>query len=156
MNKELFTTAEVVHITQFTERQLNYWDQQGILKPGGRQASGSGSRRLYTLDDLVQLRVMRMLKQHGWSTQKIREAITRLREVMGNPDPLKSAVLVDGKGTILALCKTKQGERVLLDALSSGGQLVMGIVLEMLLEDARQITTGVDQFKQEKVGNVAR
>lgn len=155
MNKELFTTSEIVHITQFTERQLNYWDQQGILKPGGRQANGSGSRRLYTLDDLVQLRVIRMLKQHGWSTQKIREAISRLRDVIGHPDPLKSVVLVDGKGTILALCKTKEGERVLLDALSSGGQLVMGIVLEMLIEEARQITAHVDEFKREEVEYVA-
>ncbi len=147
MVQDVFTTMEIVERTGFTERQLGYWDQQGIIKPSTQQANGSGSRRLYSIDDLVQLNLIRQLKKRGWSTQKIREAITRLRDIMSVPDPLKQAVLVDGDKTLLAFYRTKEGERVLLDVLSAGGQLAMGIVLEVLIEDARRIVT----YSNEKI-----
>ena len=148
MAQDVFTTMNIVHITGFSERQLDYWARQGIVVPSVQQSHGSGSRRLYDIEDLVQLNFIRQLKLHCWSTQKIREAIVRLREIMGDPNPLKSAMLFDGKGTMLALCKTKEGERILLDALSTGGQLVMGIVLEMLIEETLRALTYSDEEYQ--------
>ena len=145
MTQDVFTTMDIVHITGFSERQLDYWARQEIVVPSVQQSHGPGSRRLYAIEDLVQLNFVRQLKRHGWSTQKIREAIVRLREVMGDPNPLKSAMLFDGKGTMLALCKTKEGERILLAALNTGGQLVMGIVLEMLIEETQRIVTFSDE-----------
>jgi DNA-binding transcriptional MerR regulator len=139
MAQEVFTTTEVVRITGFSMRQLDYWARQEKLVPSIQQSHGPGSRRLYAIDDLVQLNFIRQLKRHSWSTQKIREAITRLRDVMGDPNPLKSAMLVDGKGTMLAICKTKAGERVLLDILDPGGQQVMWIFLEALLEETQRV-----------------
>ncbi len=153
MAYDVFTTMDIVRITGFSERQLDYWARQGIVIPSIRQSHGPGSRRLYAIEDLVQLNFIRQLKLHGWSTQKIREAIVRLREVMGDPNPLKSAMLFDGRGTMLAICKTKEGERILLDALSTGGQLVMGIVLEVLIEETRHVVVGADEFKQEVQSN---
>ena len=156
MEQDVFSIMEIVDLTGFTERQLGYWDQQGILKPSVQQSRGSGSRRLYSTDDLVQLNMIRQLKKRGWSTQKIRESIARMRDIMGVPDPLKQAVFVDGDKTILAFYKTKEGERVLLDVLSAGGQLAMGIVLEVLIEEARRIVTSVEieKFKKEVHSNV--
>jgi DNA-binding transcriptional MerR regulator len=148
MAQDVFTTMNIVHITGFSERQLDYWARQGIVVPSVQQSHGPGSRRLYAIEDLVQLNFIRQLKRHGWSTQKIREAIVRLREVMSDPNPLKSAMLFDGKGTMLALCKTIEGERILLDALSTGGQLVMGIVLEMLIEETLRAVTYSDEEYQ--------
>jgi len=151
MAQEIFTTAEVARITGFSIRQLDYWAQQEIVVPSTQQSHGPGTRRLYSIDDLVQLNFIRQLKRHGWSTQKIREAISRLRDIMGDPNPLKSAMLVDGKGSMLALCKTKEGERILLDALSTGGQLVMGIVLEMLIEETQRAAEGFGESKEVQV-----
>lgn len=150
MVQDVFTTMEIVDRTGFTERQLGYWDQQGILKPGVQQAIGSGSRRIYSTEDLEQLNIIRQLKKRGWSTQKIREAIIRLRSVIDEPNPLKRVLLVDGENTLLAFYKTKEGERVLLDVLSAGGQLAMGIVLEVLIEEARRIVT----YSSEEVPSV--
>lgn len=141
MAQDEFSTAEVAQRTGFTERQLGYWDQQGIVKPSAQASNGPGSRRLYSIDDVVQLQLIRRLKQGGWSTQKIRETIVRLRDVIDDPNPLRRALVVDGKGTILAIYRTKAGERVLFDVLSAGGQLVMGIALETLIEEAQQIVT---------------
>lgn len=136
----MYTTADITHIMGFTKRQLDYWAQQRVVVPSIQQSHGPGSRRLYSLDDLLQLRFIRQLKQHGWSTQKIRLAIKTLRTVMDDPDPLKNAVVFHSKGTILALCKTKAGERILLDALNTGGQQVMWMVLETLTEEIQQVT----------------
>ena len=46
---------------------------------------------------------------------------------------------------LIALCKTKEGERIAIDALSVGGQQVMGIVVEMLIEEAYHLTTDIKE-----------
>src|SRR6266516_886603 len=138
-----YTTAEVAQATSFSIRQLDYWAQEDLLVPSIQQSHGPGTRRIYSIEDLVHLQFIRQLKRYGWSTRKIRKAINTLRVVMNDPNPLKNAVLVHGKGTLIALCKTKEGERILLDALNTGGQQVMEIVLEMLIEEAQQIASRI-------------
>lgn len=145
-----YTTVEVNQITGFSIRQLDYWAQQGFIVPSKQQSHGPGTRRLYSIDDLVQLRFIRQLKHNGWSTRKIWQAVNTLRTVMNDPNPLKNAVLVHGKGTLIALCKTKAGERIMLDALNTGGQQVMGIVLEMLVEETRQLADHVVEVERDK------
>lgn len=151
MAAEYYTTSEVAQITGFSMRQLDYWAQQGILKPGIQQSHGPGTRRRYSFDDIIQLRFIRQIKQRGWSTQKIREALVQLRAVLQNPDPLKSAVLIDGKRTILAICKTSDGERILLDTLNAGGQQVMWIVLETLTAETLRDT---QQTREQRTSDI--
>jgi len=134
-----YSTAEIANLSGFSERQISYWARQGILVPSIQQAHGSGTRRRYSFDDFLQLRFIRQLTNHGWSLQKIREAITRLQDVMGDHNSLQRAVLVHGSQTILAICKTKEGERVILDILNPGGQQVMWIFLEALREETKQL-----------------
>ena len=141
MDSQVYTTSEIVQITGFTHRQLDYWAQRGLVVPNKQQSSGPGSRKLYSIENLIELNFVRRLKESGWSTHKIREAVETLKDIMGDPNPLKNAVLYHGgKKTIVALCKTKEGERIILDALSSGGQQVMGIVLETLINEALEFT----------------
>jgi DNA-binding transcriptional MerR regulator len=132
----IYSTEEVAKLSGFTMRQIGYWVKQGIITPSIQQAHGSGTRRRYSFDDLLQLRFVRQLMNHGWSMQKIREAITKLRDIMGEPNSLQKAVLVHGSHTILAICKVRGGERVILDALDPGGQQVMWIYLDTLREEA--------------------
>lgn len=145
-----YTTADVAQATGFTVRQLDYWAKQKLLVPSMQQSHGPGTRRLYAVEDLIQLQFIRQLKHYGWSLQKIRIAIDTLREVMNDPNPLKHAMLVHGKRTIIALYKTKEGERVLFDALSAGRQQVMGIVLEMLMEETIETMAKIDDPKTTK------
>ncbi len=139
MTSHVYATTEIARITGFSVKQLDYWAQQGILIPSIQQSHGPGTRKLYSVDDLIQLQFIRQLKHYGWSTRNIRRAVNTLRDVMNDPNPLKHAVLIHGKNTLIALCKTKEGERIAVDALSTGGQQVMGIVLEMLIEEAQHI-----------------
>ncbi|SRR6266436_9023102 len=136
MTSHAYTTAEVANATGFSVRQLDYWTQQGLLRPSIQQSHGPGTRRLYSVEDLIQLQFIRQLRHFGWSLQKIRTAIDTLRDVMNDPNPLKHAMLLHDKKTIIALYKTKEGEQILFDTLSAGRQQVMGIVLELLMEEA--------------------
>lgn len=148
---QIYTTADLARISGFSKRQLDYWARQGLLTPSLQQASGHGSRRIYTVEDLVKVQVIRRLKQFGWSTQKIRRAVDTVRTVMDDPDPLKNAVFVHGANTLIALCKTKEGERILLDALSASGQQVLGIVLEVMVTDAYSISVESSATEPQKV-----
>jgi DNA-binding transcriptional MerR regulator len=125
----------------FSVRQISYWAQQGIIIPSIQQAHGPGTRRRYSFDDLLQLRFVQRLMNHGWSLQKIREALARLRDIMDDPHSLQKAVLVHGSQTILAICKTKEGERIILDALNPVGQQVMWVFLEALKEETQRVIT---------------
>ena len=145
MASHVYTTAEVARATGFSHKQLDYWASTRLLVPSEKQSHGPGTRRLYSVDDLVQLQFIRHLKSYGWSTRKIGQAVKTLREVMNVSDPLKYAILVHGKNMLIALCKTKEGERIAIDALSVGGQQVMGVVVEMLIEEAYQLATEIKE-----------
>lgn len=147
MHEPIYTTNQVAKITGFSLRQLDYWARQMMITPSFQQAKGSGSQRLYTNEDLVQLNIVRQLKKYHWSTQKIRKAIETLKEIISDTNPLRNAILIHGKGTIFALSKTKTGERLLIDALSTTGQQVMSFVLETLLEEVRNMASTSDIHK---------
>lgn len=132
---QTYSTNELAQLSGFTVRQISYWANQEIIIPSVQQSSGSGTRRRYSFDDLLQLRFIKQLKSRGWSVQKIREAITKLREIMDDPQILQRAIPIDGTRTILAICKSKEGERILLDCLDPGGQQVMWIYLWALQEE---------------------
>jgi DNA-binding transcriptional MerR regulator len=141
MEDPAFTTAQIAEKTGFTIKQLNYWVNIGMIIPSIQMAEGSGSRKLYGIDNIVELRFIKQLKRFGWSTHKIRQAVNTLKEVMSDPNPLRRAILFNSEATIFALCKTNEGEKIMLDALSVGGQQVMGIVLEILVEEALEIAS---------------
>src|SRR5947199_3393486 len=144
MQESVYTTTEVAHITGFTLRQLDYWARKKMIVPGFQQAHGSGSRRLYTVEDLVQLNIVRQLKKYNWSTQKIHKAIETLKDILNDANPLRNAILIHGKGTIFALSKTREGERILIDALTTTGQQVMSFVIETLLEEVKSTSPVMD------------
>ena len=58
-----------------TYRQLDYWARTGLVVPSVRDASGSGTQRLYSFRDIVVLKVVKRLLDAGVSLQNIRKAI---------------------------------------------------------------------------------
>lgn len=63
-----------------TYRQLDYWARTGLVTPSIRDATGSGSQRLYSFRDILVLKVVKRLLDTGVSLHQIRQAITHLRE----------------------------------------------------------------------------
>ncbi len=73
-----FTSSQVSERTGLTPRQLQWWDEQGIVVPA-RQ----GHRRLYSAKDLAELAILCDLRRRGFSLQRIRKMILLLRREFG-------------------------------------------------------------------------
>jgi len=71
----LFTSAEVMARTGITARQLQWWDERGIVVP-----SRQGHRRLYSLDDLAEVVVICDLRRRGFSLQRVRKVMRLLQK----------------------------------------------------------------------------
>jgi DNA-binding transcriptional MerR regulator len=69
-----FTSAEVMARTGITARQLQWWDERGIVVP-----SRQGHRRLYSLDDLAEVAVICDLRGRGFSLQRVRKVMRLLQ-----------------------------------------------------------------------------
>ncbi len=73
-----FTSNEVIALTGITARQLQWWDERGIVAPG-RQ----GHRRIYTWDELITVAVICQLRRRGFSLQRMRKVIGFLQQEFG-------------------------------------------------------------------------
>ena len=69
-----FTSREVVALTGISPRQLQWWDEQGIVVP-----ARDGHRRLYSLEDLSEIAVICELRDRGFSLQRVRKVVRFLQ-----------------------------------------------------------------------------
>ncbi len=105
-----------------TYRQLDYWARTGLVVPSVRDASGSGTQRLYSFRDIVVLKVVKRLLDAGVSLQNIRKAIETLRQ-WGEDDLATMTLISDG--TTVYECRSAEEVVDLLQ----GGQGVFGIAI---------------------------
>jgi DNA-binding transcriptional MerR regulator len=103
-------------------RQLDYWARTGLVVPSVRDASGSGTQRLYSFRDIVVLKVVKRLLDAGVSLQNIRKAIETLRR-WGEDDLATMTLISDG--TTVYECRSAEEVVDLLQ----GGQGVFGIAI---------------------------
>jgi len=80
-----YRVPEVCKVVGISYRQLDYWARTGLVTPSIREAGGSGTQRLYSFQDLIELRVIKQLLDTGVSLQKIRQAVEFLREMKRQP-----------------------------------------------------------------------
>lgn len=73
-----FTSKEVVALTGISPRQLQWWDERGIVVPGR-----DGHKRIYSRDDLVEVAVICELRERNFSLQKIRRVLRFLQRELG-------------------------------------------------------------------------
>jgi DNA-binding transcriptional MerR regulator len=76
--KQQFSTRDVMALTGITARQLQWWDEQGIVAP-----RHEGHRRLYSLDDLAEVAVLCQLRRKGFSLQRMRKVMQLLQREFG-------------------------------------------------------------------------
>jgi DNA-binding transcriptional MerR regulator len=111
---------QVCTIVGITYRQLDYWARTDLLHPSITAARGSGSQRMYSYTDLVQLKVIKRLLDAGVSLQAARRAIGCLRS--GGDELASANLVVDDRHSVLA----HSGEEII--DLLHGGQTVLNIV----------------------------
>ncbi len=105
-----------------TYRQLDYWARTGLVEPGVRPATGSGTARLYSFRDILVLKVVKRLLDTGVSLQQIRGAVCHLRE-RGVDDLAQITLMSDGA----SVYECTSADEVI--DLVQGGQGVFGIAV---------------------------
>ncbi len=120
VDQEGFRGPQVCAIVGISYRQLDYWARTDLLRPSVADARGSGTQRLYSYRDLLELKVIKQLLDAGLNLQEARRAVECLRR---SGDDLSTANLVlAGGGSVLA----RSGEEIV--DLLRGGQGVFNIV----------------------------
>ncbi len=97
-----YRAPQVCNVVGITYRQLDYWARTRLLTPSLQTAHGSGSQRLYSFSDIVQLRVVKRLLDAGMSLKKIRQAMEILRGELDSATPLADVTLLSDGITIYA------------------------------------------------------
>jgi DNA-binding transcriptional MerR regulator len=127
---ESFSSSQVSERTGLTPRQLQWWDEQGIVVPARR-----GHRRLYSATDLAELAVLCDLRRRGFSLQRIRKMLLLLRQEFGQT--LSTLVergpglhlLTDGESVYL-----RDSESGVVDLLRNARQPLLAICIGPVLE----------------------
>jgi len=125
-----YRAPQVCTIVGITYRQLDYWARTNLLRPSIQSAHGSGTQRLYSFTDVVQLRVIKRLLDAGMSLKKIRQAMQILREQFSSDRPLADVTLLSDGTTIYAAHSADE----LIDVFRRG-QGVFGIAVGPIQEE---------------------
>ncbi len=120
MAQEGFRGPQVCSIVGISYRQLDYWARTNLLRPSISEARGSGTQRLYSYRDLLELKVIKRLLDAGVSLQSARRAIEVLRR--SGEDVATANLVLNGSQSLLA----RSGEEII--DLLKGGQGVLNVV----------------------------
>jgi len=111
-------THEIVGITY---RQLDYWARTDLVKPSFASAEGSGTRREYSYQDLLELKAIKSLLDAGLKLASVREVVGYLRDEL-QQDLGTANLVISGSKSVLV----RSGEE-LIDLLR-GGQGVLNVL----------------------------
>ncbi|MDX2380745.1 MAG: MerR family transcriptional regulator [Acidimicrobiia bacterium] len=114
-------TAKIVGISY---RQLDYWARTDLIRPSLSDARGSGSRRQYSYNDLLELKAIKKLLDSGIKLEQVRNVFEYLREHVG-ADIAAAHIVIDGGSVVLCegdeLIDVLQNGQGVLNVLSLGG-----------------------------------
>ena len=143
-----------------TYRQLDYWARTGLVVPEVRDATGSGTQRLYSFRDLLLLKVIKRLIDAGISLQQIRVAVEHLR-ARGVEDLTEVTLLSDGVSVyectsddeVVDLLKGGQG----MFGIALGGvwRSIEGTLLDLPTERADDTTRAIDELAARRAARFA-
>jgi DNA-binding transcriptional MerR regulator len=113
-----FSGQRAAEIVGITYRQLDYWARTDLVRPSLADAKGSGSRRKYSYQDLLELKTIKRLLDAGIKLENVRGVFSDLRENLGE-DVSAANLVIQGSTTVLIqtdgelIDLVKQGQGVL-------------------------------------------
>jgi DNA-binding transcriptional MerR regulator len=138
---EGYRGPQVCKVVGITYRQLDYWARTNLLRPSLADASGSGSQRRYSYEDILELKVIKQLLDAGVNLKQARKAIECLRDA-GEDLATANLVLV-GERSIL----TRSDEGII--DLLRGGQGVFNVVpLAGLVDEVQAAILTLDDSRR--------
>ena len=136
--QESFTSQDVIRLTGITARQLQWWDERGIVVPA-RQ----GHRRVYSFEDLTEVAVICELRSKGFSLQRMRKVVRflqkefskRLAETVGGSSSYH--LLTDGSTLYL-----ETSPQQIVDVLKNSRQPMFAICLSDTVRQVKAVVNG--------------
>lgn len=98
---EGFRGPEVCKIAGVSYRQLDYWTRTALIRASVAEARGSGTQRLYSYRDVVEVKVIKSLLDGGIALRRARRAIEYLRDHLGG-ELASASLVIDGNDSVLA------------------------------------------------------
>ena len=136
--QDSFTSQEVIRLTGITARQLQWWDERGIVVPA-RQ----GHRRIYSFEDLTELAVICELRRKGFSLQRMRKVVRFLQKEFSKrlaETVLESSsyhLLTDGRSLYL-----ETSPQQIVDILKNSRQPMFAVCLSDTVRQVRAVVSG--------------
>jgi DNA-binding transcriptional MerR regulator len=128
-----FPSQEVIALTGITARQLQWWDERGVVKP-----ERQGHRRLYSMQNVMEMAVICELRRKGFSLQGVRKVMRFLQREFGKglgeivARTSDVHLLTDGKHLYL-----ETSARQIVDILKNSSQPILGICLSDAVRQVR-------------------
>src|ERR1700687_3076319 len=144
-----FSSNDVIALTGITARQLQWWDERGVVAP-----KREGHRRIYAWDELVTVAVICQLRRRGFSLQRVRTVIRFLQQEFGTS--LAATVgaaseyhlLTDGTHLFL-----RTSARQVVDLLKNAQQPMLDICLS---DEVRRVKAEIQARKKNAASEDAR
>jgi DNA-binding transcriptional MerR regulator len=133
-----FTSQDIVRLTGITARQLQWWDERGLVVPARK-----GHRRVYSFEDLTEVAVICELRRKGFSLQRMRKVVRflqkefskRLAETVSGRSNFH--LLTDGRSLYL-----ETSPQQILDILKNSRQPMFAICLSDTVREVKAIVSG--------------
>jgi DNA-binding transcriptional MerR regulator len=128
-----FSSQEVIALIGVTARQLQWWDERGVVKP-----QREGHRRLYSMQNLAEMAVICELRRKGFSLQGVRKVMRFLQREFG-----KGLVEIVGRNSDVHLLTDgthlylETSARQIVDILRNSSQPILGICLSDAVRQVR-------------------
>ena len=127
---ESFSSNDVSAMTGVSLRQLQWWDEQGVVSP-----AQSGHRRLYRMAEVVEIALITELRAKRISLQKIRRVLAFLKDELG--DRYLDAIRGDGEVHLLTdgeKLYLERDHRSIVDILKNSLQPLIGVCISDQVE----------------------
>lgn len=117
-------------MTGVSLRQLQWWDEQGVVSPVQR-----GHRRMYQLHEVIEVALITELRSKGISLQKIRKVLGFLKTELGGRfiEAIQSGgehhLLTDGENLYL-----ESSHKTIVDILKNSRQPLIGVCISDQVE----------------------
>jgi len=128
-----FTSQEVMVLTGITPRQLQWWDERGVVRP-----LRQGHRRVYSVKNVTEVAVICELRRKGLSLQGVRKVLRFLEREFGKglaeivARNSEYHLLTDGRHLYL-----ETSARQIVDILKNSSQPILGICLSDAVRQVR-------------------
>jgi DNA-binding transcriptional MerR regulator len=136
--QDSFASQDVIRLTGITARQLQWWDERGIVVPA-RQ----GHRRVYSFEDLTEVAVICELRRKGFSLQRVRKVVRFLQKEFSK----RLAETVSGSSNYHLLADNRSlyletSPQQIVDILKNSRQPMFAVCLSDTVRQVKAVVSG--------------